>query len=190
MKFHSKTSLLLFFLVISAPGTVSATTITHIFLSEAESGLTTMEFDISGQKDEPGGGSNILFANLIGGDPFSESLQFYNVSFDPIAVDSGLNLVGLQFDSDGGGLNQDDFTLLFDDLVYMGDNLNGSATRVLDIDFALFTAGTYSRSNAFGDLTLSIQPSPVPVPAGLPLLASALGVMVWSKQRRQCKLTK
>lgn len=108
--------------------TLSIVTIIAIWLPTAMAELTitlyptqndgTMaQFEGSGVRSSPGGSDSFSWSNLNGGDPFDASL---NSAQFPLAT--GLtftdmaDIVALDFDSDGTGENQDDFTLRFSNL--------------------------------------------------------------------------
>ena len=149
-------------------------------------GRTRMAFTAVGSTEGLGAGSDLTWANLIGGDPFDDALQFFRVDFDPIQTFSGISLIGLTLDSDGdipGG--QDDLTLRFDGLVSSDDNLTtGEAIRLLDLDFALLTPGEYTRVTSAGELSLSILASPVPLPASAHLLLGGLALVAGAVRHR------
>lgn len=150
-------------------------------------GRTRMAFTAVGSTEGLGAGSDLTWANLIGGDPFDDALQFFRVDFDPIQTFSGISLIGLTLDSDGdipGG--QDDLTLRFDGLVSSDDNLTtGEAIRLLDLDFALLTPGEYTRVTSAGELSLSILASPVPLPASAHLLLGGLALVAGAVRHRR-----
>lgn len=164
---------------IAAAATAANAASFHILLTPTVDGKTQMTFSASGHTDGPGGGSDFTWANLVGGDPFDASLQFFDVDVDPIQTQSGIQLIGLTLDSDGNtAVGQDDLTLRFDRLVFMEDSLTtAEAIRLLDLDFALLTPGEYSRVTSAGDLNLMILASPVPLPASAPLMLAGLALL-------------
>lgn len=157
-------------------------------LSPTADGLTRLDFTASGRVDTPGAGSDLTWANLIGGNPFDDSLQFARVDVEPIQTVSGIHFIGLTLDSDGdappGG--QDDLTLRFDALVASDDLLTtATTTRTLNLDFARLNPGAYTRLTGAGELNLTILASPVPLPGTATLM---LGGLVWLAVARRRSL--
>lgn len=158
----------------------------NLLLTPHFDGRTRMAFSAVGSTEGPGAGSDFTWSNLIGGDPFDDALQFFDVDFDPIQTFSGVSLIGLTLDSDGDvTTGQDDLTLRFDGLISSDDNLTtGEAVRVLDLDFALLSAGDYTRVTSAGELNLTILASPVPMPASAPLMLAGLAGLAGITRRR------
>jgi len=146
-----------------------------LVLSPGDGGWTQMAFQASGHVDQLAGASDLTWSNLSGGNPFQDALQFFAVDVEPIATTSGIQFIGLTFDSDGEAVGQDDLTLRFDDLVFSDDDLGTAwSIRPLALDFALLNPGVYTRSTSAGNLTLTILASPVPWPASAHLLLGGL----------------
>jgi hypothetical protein len=157
-----------------------------ILLTPTADGATRMDFIASGRTETAGAGSDFTWANLVGGDPFDDALQFARVDFDPIQTLSGIHLIGLTLDSDGDGLpgGQDDLTLRFDGLVASDDLLTTvNSTRRLDLDFLLLNPGEYTRVTSAGDLNLTISASPVPWPAAAHLMLGGLAFLALAHRR-------
>lgn len=152
-----------FFTLLTAlwtPATLASITITFY---PDQSGGTMADFAGSGTNLNPGGGNATSWSNLNGGDPFDASL---NSAQFPLAMalqlSESVNVIALDFDSDGVGDNQDDFTVRFDSIFSFEDvyNITGT-TQVIGLDFSLLNPGVYTRSaNTLGELTLVIAGSP------------------------------
>lgn len=175
-----------FALAAASVATAQAATF-DLVLTPHVDGRTRMAFSAAGSTEGLAAGSDLSWANLIGGDPFDDALQFFDVAIDPIQTFSGISLIGLTLDSDGdipGG--QDDLTLRFDGLVSSDDNLTtGEVVRLLDLDFALLTPGTYTRVTSAGELNLTIGASPVPMPASAHLLLGGLALLAGAVRCRR-----
>jgi hypothetical protein len=80
----------------------------------------------------------------------------------------------------GGGPNSDTFTLSLGSLQQLGVGVFGSSNKADQVRISGFTFACDGLTDCTDDDTV---PSPVPLPAGLPMLASALGLGVFLRKR-------
>lgn len=143
-----------------APAALAA--ITVIFYP-AGGGGTMAHIAGSGVKMSFGSGDNLNWDNLNGGDPFADSLQAAEFALaTPIAFTGVADIIGFRFDSDGTGVDQDDFTIRFSDLFgYEDPYLINGASLVQGLDSALLNPGIYTRADqSVGGITVIISGSP------------------------------
>ncbi|MFK8032257.1 MAG: thrombospondin type 3 repeat-containing protein [Gammaproteobacteria bacterium] len=141
---------------------VALATITITFYPAPNDG-TTAHITGTGTKMSPGGGISLNWANLVGGDPFDASLQSTQFQLaTPLGFTSSADIVALNFDSDGTGSNQDDFTIRFSDLFSFEDAYQiDDESVVTGLDFALLNPGVYTRPDStVGGITMIISDSP------------------------------
>ena len=128
---------------------------------------------------------NIAWSNLQGGkalDPSLRSARFDLVPLLPFAT--GIDLVAITLDDDGGQANADDFAIWFEPDFDYDDpfDVQGEAL-VQGLSFGLLTEGVYTSSNAIGTLSLTI--TAVPLPPALLLFGGAVGAMAVPARRRR-----
>ncbi|MEM7082414.1 MAG: thrombospondin type 3 repeat-containing protein [Pseudomonadota bacterium] len=156
---RSSITLLAALLALAAPQSLGAISVAFYPTND---GGTFAEFSGSGSKMTLGAGGGLNWSNLIGGDPFNNSLQNALFSLSSAVSFSGnADITQLQLDSDGAGQGQDDFALVFDGLFAFEDDYSlNSTVEVIGLDFALLNPGVYTRPDTFvGGLTIIVAGS-------------------------------
>ncbi len=168
-----------FCLLLASQTYAHASTIDIVLSSDGVGGTL---FSINGSGEDhnqsPNGGSNaVSWSNLLGGDPFNNSLE--NATFalsSALPFTSGADLNAITLDNDGNNANlQDDIVLRFTDSFDHDDpfSISGNGS-VPGLDFSLLNPGVYTRENTVALLTLTIESNAVPLPAAAWLFGSGL----------------